>query len=463
VFRRLLIANRGEIALRIARACRKLGVEPVMVHSEADRGAPWLDEAAETICVGPARAVQSYLDQDAVLQAAEQSDCQAVHPGYGFLAENALFAARCVQQGLVWVGPPASAIRAMGDKAEAKRSMAAAGLPTIPGSQDVLADLEEARELASRIGYPVLLKATAGGGGKGMRRVEGEADLAQAFAEASLEAGKAFGNPSLYLEKLIVGGRHIEFQILCDGFGTGLHLGERECSIQRQHQKLVEEAPSPVVPPEVRNKFGRKIARALARLGYRNAGTVEFLRDRDGQFYFMEVNTRLQVEHPVTEECTGLDIVARQLRIAADEPLDLKQSRVRFQGHAIEFRINAEDPDRGFRPDPGLIERFGPPQAQGEGVTVRWDSAVREGYRIPPNYDSMIGKLIVHAGDREATLEAARGALSSLVIEGVKTTIPFHLWLLSDPGFRAGEYDIDHLAGLGAVRDAGAASAGEPA
>jgi len=460
VFRRLLIANRGEIALRIARGCRELGVEPVMIHSEADRGAPWLDEAAQTICVGPARASASYLDQDAVLQAAEQSDCQAVHPGYGFLAENALFAARCAQQGLTWVGPPAAAIRAMGDKAEAKRSLAAAGLPTIPGSADVLSGEVEARKLAAKVGYPVLLKATAGGGGKGMRRCESEAELAPAYAEASLEAGKAFGNPSLYLEKLILGGRHIEFQLLCDGFGAGLHLGERECSIQRQHQKLVEEAPSPVMRPEVRDKMGRKIARALARLGYRNAGTVEFLRDPEGNFYFMEVNTRLQVEHPVTEAWTGIDLVVRQLQIAANCPLDLKQSQVRFGGHAIEFRINAEDPDQGFRPDPGRIVRFRPPEARGAGVTVRWDSAVREGYRIPPNYDSMIGKLIVHAADREAAIEGAREALSSLVIEGVSTTIPFHLWLLSDPGFRSGEYNIDHLADLGPVRTGGYGSAG---
>ena len=456
MFRRLLIANRGEIALRIARGCHELGVEPVMIYSEADRGAPWLEQAAQAICVGPARAALSYLDQDAVLQAAEQSECQAVHPGYGFLAENALFAARCVQQGLTWVGPPAGAIRAMGDKAEAKRSIAAAGLPTIPGSADVLSGVDEAKGLAEQVGYPVLLKATAGGGGKGLRRCDSEAELAPAYAEASMEAGKAFGNASLYLEKLILGGRHIEFQLLCDGFGSALHLGERECSIQRQHQKLVEESPSPVMQPELRDEMGRKIAGILSKLGYRNAGTVEFLRDSDGNFYFMEVNTRLQVEHPVTEAWTGLDLVVRQLQIAANCPLDLEQSDVQFQGHAIEFRINAEDPAEGFRPDPGLIVRFRPPQASGAGVTVRWDSAVREGYRIPPTYDSMIGKLIVHAADREAALEAGREALSSLVLEGVKTTIPFHLWLLSDPGFRAGEYNIDHLADLGPVGAGGA-------
>jgi acetyl-CoA carboxylase biotin carboxylase subunit len=455
VFRRLLIANRGEIALRIARGCRELGVEPVMIYSEADRDAPWLDAAAEAVCVGPARAALSYLDQDAVLQAAEQTDCQAVHPGYGFLAENALFAARCAQQGVTWVGPPASAIRAMGDKAEAKRSIKASGLPTIPGSDDVLSSVDEARRCAADAGYPVLLKATAGGGGKGMRRCDSEAELESAYAQASLEAGKAFGNASLYLEKLILGGRHIEFQLLCDGFGYGLHLGERECSIQRQHQKLVEESPSPVVTQEERDEMGGKIARALSDLGYRNAGTVEFLRGPEGNFYFMEVNTRLQVEHPVTEMCTGLDLVVRQLEVAANVPLDIEQSDVRFRGHAIEFRINAEDPAAGFRPDPGRIDRFRPPEARGEGVSVRWDSAVREGYRIPPNYDSMIGKLIVHAPDREAAMEGAREALSGMVIEGIKTTIPFHLWLLSDPGFRKGVYNIDHLADLGPVRTGG--------
>jgi len=423
-----------------------------MVHSEADRGAPWLDEAQVTVCVGPSRAAASYLDQDAILQAADQTDCQVIHPGYGFLAENALFASRCAQQGLTFVGPPPRAIRSLGDKAAAKRSMAAAGVPTIPGSAGVLVDVAEARTLAAEIGYPVLLKATAGGGGKGMRRCDEEGDLAPAYAEASLEAGKAFGNPSLYLEKLIRGGRHIEFQVLCDAHGAAIHLGERECSIQRQHQKLIEEAPSPVMDAETRNGMGRKVAHALSRAGYRNAGTVEFLRDRDGRFYFMEVNTRLQVEHPVTEAWTGLDLVVEQLKIAADCDLGVEQDQVAFRGHAVEFRINAEDPDRGFRPDPGKIDRFRPPVARGDGVTVRWDSAVREGYTIPPNYDSMIGKLIVHAANRQAALTAARVALGSLEIGGIRTTIPFHLRMLDDPGFRAGEYDIDHLARLDSAR-----------
>ncbi|MDX1388340.1 MAG: biotin carboxylase N-terminal domain-containing protein, partial [Acidobacteriota bacterium] len=301
MFRRVLVANRGEIALRILRACNDLGIETVAVYSEADRGAPWLEVAGATVCLGPPRAEASYLNADAILQAAEQLECQAIHPGYGFLSENAVFAARCEQQGVTFIGPSAGAIRRMGDKSEAKRTMAAHGLPTIPGSEDVLSDPAEAVGLAERIGYPVLLKATAGGGGRGMRRCEDPSTLEKAYAEAALEAEKAFGNAGLYLEKYIEGGRHIEFQVLCDGMGNGVHLGERECSIQRQHQKLVEESPSPVLEGRTREDLGRRIARAVAAIGYHNAGTVEFLRDADGKLYFMEMNTRLQVEHPVTE------------------------------------------------------------------------------------------------------------------------------------------------------------------
>jgi acetyl-CoA carboxylase biotin carboxylase subunit len=445
VFRRVLIANRGEIALRILRACRELGIETVVVHSEADRRAPWLEAADRAVCVGPAAATASYLNQDAVLQAAEQADCQAIHPGYGFLAENASFAARCEQQGLTFVGPPPEAIRCMGDKALAKRTMAEGGLPTIPGSEGVLAGVEEARAHAEDIGFPVLLKASAGGGGKGMRFCADRRDLDQAFAEATLEAEKAFGNPALYMEKFIVGARHIEFQVLVDAYGRGVHLGERECSIQRQHQKLIEEAPSPVMDAQVRRDLGTKAAEAVAAFGYRGAGTVEFLRADDGHFYFMEMNTRLQVEHPVTELLTGVDLVAEQFKIAANRPLDLDPSRLGFEGHAIEFRINAEDPDRGFRPDPGEIIGFRPPPSDLDGVTVRWDSAVREGYRIPPHYDSLIGKLIVRGKDREAALEGGRHALRGLRIEGVRTTIGLHRRLLEDAGFRAGTYHIGYL------------------
>ncbi len=429
-----------------------MGVEAVVAHSEADRGAPWLEHADATVCIGPSRVDRSYLDEDAVLQAAEQTACQALHPGYGFLSENARFAARCEQQGITFVGPTARSIRTMGDKAEAKRSIAEAGLPTIPGSDGPVADVETAARLASGVGYPVLLKASAGGGGKGMRRCESEGDLARGFAEATLEATHAFGDPTLYLEKFVEGGRHVEFQVMADAFGQAVHLGERECSIQRKHQKLIEESPSPAVDEATRASMGRKVARAVARLGYRNAGTVEFLLTSDGQFYFMEMNTRLQVEHPVTEMLTGVDLVESQIKIAANEPLPLKQRDVEFSGHAVEFRINAEDPSDGFRPDPGTIRSFcvGPP-AHGD-VQVRWDSAVREGYRIPPHYDSMVGKLILHGPDRETTLDAAVEALAGLKIGGVKTTIPLHLRLLEDPGFRSGRYDVNYLEAAGLLQ-----------
>ena len=452
MFGRILIANRGEIALRVIRACRSLGIETVAVYSEADRGAPWLQRADRTICIGPARAELSYLDAGAILQAAEQTDCHAIHPGYGFLSENALFAARSAQHGIAFIGPGPQAIRRMGDKAEAKRTMEAAGLPTIPGSTGTLRDLPEAAGIAATIGYPVLLKATAGGGGKGMRRCERERDLERAFAQASLEAEKAFGNPGLYLEKLIEGGRHVEFQILCDAFGNGVHLCERECSIQRSHQKLIEESPSPVVDSATRDSLGERVASAAAGFGYRNAGTVEFLRSPDGGLYFMEMNTRLQVEHPVTEMVTGIDLVVEQIRIAARERLRFRQEEIRPRGHALEFRVNAEDPENGFRPDPGTITGFSPPATALPDVVVRWDSAIEEGYRIPPHYDSMVGKLIVHAPDRKAALEGAREALGSLRIEGVRTTVPLHLRILDDPGFRDGNYDLGLLSRSGLVR-----------
>jgi acetyl-CoA carboxylase biotin carboxylase subunit len=442
MFRRILVANRGEIALRVLRTCRSMGIETVAVFSEADRGAPWLERADLTVCIGPARADRSYLDADAVLQAAEQTECRAVHPGYGFLSENARFAARCEQHGITFIGPGPGAIRRMGDKMEAKRTMASAGVPTIPGSLDALADVGQAARLAAEIGYPVLLKASAGGGGKGMRRCDDEAGLKAGFAEASLEADKAFGNATLYLEKFLEGGRHVEFQLLADAFGNAVHVGERECSVQRHHQKLVEESPSPAVDDATRARVGEATARAVASFGYRNAGTVEFLRAPGGELFFMEMNTRLQVEHPVSEMISGLDLVEEQIRIAALEPLRFTQRDLRLSGHAIELRINAEDPDAGFRPDPGTIAAFEPPQGPG----VRWDSAVRAGWRIPPHYDSMIGKLIVHAPSRPEAIERARLALDTLRIEGVKTTIPLHRRILGDPAFVSGNYDIGFLA-----------------
>ena len=444
MFRRVLVANRGEVAARIIRACRELGIRTVAVHSAADADSPHLRLADRSVCIGPAAAAGSYLNMDALLQAAEQYECQALHPGFGFLAENALFAARVMQQQIAWIGPPPRAIARMGDKAEARRAMQAAGLPTIPGTEGVLENVEAARAAAEEVGYPVLLKATAGGGGKGMRRCGDERELIRGYAEASLEAEKAFGNPGLYLEKVVEGARHIEFQILADRLGAAIHLGERECSIQRRHQKLLEEAPSPALDAALRERMGRRCCEAARAIGYASAGTMEFLLDREGGLHFMEMNTRLQVEHPVTEMITGVDIVQEQIKIAANQPLSLRQEQVGFRGHAIEFRINAEDPARGFRPDPGELRRFEPPEGDG----IRVETHVESGYRIPPFYDSMIAKLVVAAGTREAAIEAGRRALDEFRVEGVATTIPLHRRLLDEPAFRAGSYDTRWLETL---------------
>ncbi|HEY3174720.1 MAG TPA: acetyl-CoA carboxylase biotin carboxylase subunit [Candidatus Polarisedimenticolia bacterium] len=442
MFRRILVANRGEIAARVLRACREMGIETVAIHSTADAGSPHLRLADRTVCIGPAQAARSYLDMDAILQAADQTDCQAIHPGYGFLAENALFAARCSAQRVTFIGPPERLIRLMGDKVEARRTMKGAGVPTIPGSDGVVTGAREAARAAAEVGYPVFLKALAGGGGKGMRRCEDEASLERAFAQAANEAEKAFGNGALYLEKAIIGGRHIEFQILGDAWGRVVHLGERECSVQRHHQKLVEESPSPAIDEATRRAVGARVASALAALGYRNAGTVEFLRDTAGHLHFMEMNTRLQVEHPVTESVTGIDIVKEQIRIAANEPLRLRQEEIRMTGHAIELRINAEDPDDEFKPSPGRVTRFEVPPG------VRVDSHIGAGdagYRIPPYYDSLIAKLIVHGPDRAGAIAAARRALDAVRIEGIKTTVPLHRRILEHPGFVEGDYDVTIL------------------
>ncbi len=450
MFRRLLVANRGEVAARIIRACNKLGIETVAVHSTADADSPHLELADVRVCIGPGPASSSYLDMNAILQAAEQHDCQALHPGFGFLAENALFAARVRQQQIAWVGPPASAIACMGDKAQARRTMAAAGMPTIPGTQDVLDDVEQALPIANEVGYPVLLKATAGGGGKGMRRCADDAQLRTGFAEASLEAEKAFGNSGLYLEKVLLGARHIEFQVLADVFGHAIHLGERECSVQRRHQKLLEEAPSPAIDPTQRAETGQRVAEVTAAIGYTSAGTMELLLSDDGQLYFMEMNTRLQVEHPVTEEITGVDIVEQQIRIAANEPLRFEQEAIAPRGHAIELRINAEDPEQDFKPDPGLVTIFEPPSGDG----IRVDTHVRSGYRIPPFYDSMIAKLIVTGASREQAIERAEQALDVFKIEGVKTTIGLHRRILDEERFRQGRYDTLWLERLLAGKEA---------
>ncbi|MBD3160708.1 MAG: ATP-grasp domain-containing protein, partial [Candidatus Eisenbacteria bacterium] len=397
--------------------------------------------------IGPARSGESYLNIPAVVQAAEQNDCCAIHPGYGFLAENALFAEVCEQAKMSFIGPTAAAIRAMGDKATARETMRAAGLPVIPGSQGTLPDLETGRRVAEEIGFPVLLKATAGGGGRGMRRVDRAEEFEPRYREATLEAEKAFGDPRLYMEKYIVDGRHIEFQVLGDAYGEVIHLGERECSAQRRHQKLVEESPSPVIDAETRHDLGEKIRVALRAIGYRNAGTVEFFRDRDGSLYFMEMNARLQVEHPVTEMVTGRDLVAEQIRIAAGEPLSFRQDEIEWNGHAIECRINAEDPFHDFRPSPGEVTAFSPPE-EIPGGRVRVDTHVRAGYRIPVHYDSLIAKLIVHGADREAARIGTIAALQGFGVEGVETTIPVHLRIMEDPEFAAGRYDTGFIARL---------------
>jgi acetyl-CoA carboxylase biotin carboxylase subunit len=447
MFRRILIANRGEVAARIIRACRRLGIETVAVYSKADSESPHLELADHKACIGPAPSRESYLNMPAILQAALQYDCQAVHPGWGFLAENALFARLCLQQKTTFIGPPPEIITLMGDKARAKETMGRFGLPLIPGREGVLANVEDAQEAARDAGFPVLLKARAGGGGKGMRLARDAGELKAAFQQARIEAEKSFGDGGLYLERYLTGGRHIEFQILADAFGRAVHLGERECSVQRNHQKLIEESPSPALAPETRREMGERVARAVAEIGYTNAGTVEFLMDDQRRLYFMEMNTRLQVEHPVTEMITGVDLVEQQIRIAANEPLSLTQEAIRFRGHAVECRINAEDPFADFRGSPGQITRFQPPPQVGAG-TCRLETHIREGASIPPYYDSMIGKLISRGETREEAIETMIAALGEFRIEGVKTTIPLHLEILKDPAFRSGRYDTGLVAGL---------------
>ncbi len=449
MFKRILVANRGEIALRIIRACHELGVEAVAAYSEADADSPHLEAADRRVCVGPAKSAESYLRMERLIQAAEQNDCCAIHPGYGFLAENAIFAEMCEQAKMTFIGPPAAAIRAMGDKATARETMRRAGLPVIPGSQGTLSGAAEGMDLARRIGFPVILKATAGGGGKGMRRIDRPEEMEARYLEASIEAEKAFGNPALYMEKYIVDGRHIEFQAMGDAYGSIVHLGERECSVQRRHQKLLEEAPSPVIDPATRDDLGRRICTALAAVGYRNAGTVELLRDGEGHLYFMEVNARLQVEHPVTEMVSGRDLVVEQIRLAANEPLATAQKELKIEGHAIECRINAEDPAEDFRPSPGLVERFElRAEPSSDSFKVRIDTHVRSGYRIPPHYDSLIAKLIVWGRSREDARIGLIRALESMSIDGVKTTIPVQMRILEDPRFASGEYDTGFVGRL---------------
>ncbi len=432
---KLLIANRGEIALRILRSCRELGIATVAIHSTVDRNALHVQLADEAVCVGDAPSSRSYLNIPNILAAATSRGADAIHPGYGFLAENDRFAEICGDHGLTFVGPSPESIRSMGDKSTAKRTMQAVGVPTIPGSEGLLTSSQEAAVVAASMGYPVMIKATAGGGGRGMRLVNSPDQIDNLFKAAQGEAEAAFGNPGLYMEKFIDRPRHVEVQVLADRHGHVVHLGERDCSIQRRHQKLLEEAPSVAIDPALRRRMGDAAVAAARSIGYEGAGTVEFLVDRQGSFYFMEMNTRIQVEHPVTEVVTGVDLIAEQLRIAGGEPLSLRQEDIQLRGHAIECRINAEDPRHNFRPCPGKITGWLPPGGPG----VRVDSHVYTGYDIPPFYDSLIGKLIVWGNDRDHALRRLRRALSEYAITGVPTTIDFHLALLDRPEFQRGD------------------------
>ncbi|MEQ9626144.1 acetyl-CoA carboxylase biotin carboxylase subunit [Coleofasciculus chthonoplastes] len=434
-FAKILIANRGEIALRILRTCEEMGIATVAVHSTIDQHALHVQLADEAICIGEAPSSKSYLNIPNIIAAALTRNATAIHPGYGFLAENARFAEICADHQISFIGPSPEAMRAMGDKSTAKKTMQRAGVPTVPGSEGLLSSEREAITLAKDMGYPVMIKATAGGGGRGMRLVPDENAMSRLFQAAQGEAEAAFGNPGLYLEKFIVRPRHIEFQILADSYGNVIHLGERDCSIQRRHQKLLEEAPSPALTPELREKMGTAAVMAAKSINYVGAGTVEFLLDAMGNFYFMEMNTRIQVEHPVTEMISGLDLIAEQIRIAQGEPLKLTQDQVKLQGHAIECRINAEDPDRNFRPQPGRISGYLPPGGPG----VRMDSHVYTDYEIPPYYDSLIGKLIVWAPNRDAAIRRMKRALRECAITGVATTLSFHQKILETPAFLSGD------------------------
>lgn len=442
MFNKVLIANRGEVALRVMRACKELGIKTVAVYSTEDKDTYPVKYADEAVCIGPAQSNKSYLVMSNIIEAAKKTGAEAIHPGYGFLAENADFARACADEGLVFIGPSPECIDSMGDKSSARETMKACGVPTVPGSDGCIDTVEEAKAFADSVGYPVLIKATAGGGGKGMREVHDPADLEAQYKAARTEAGAAFGNDEVYLEKLVLRPRHVEVQVLADDHGNRISLCERDCSIQRRHQKLVEEAPSPALTDELRRAMGTAAVKALRAVDYRNAGTIEFLLDSDGKFYFMEMNTRVQVEHPVTEEITGTDIIKEQLRIAAGEPISC-MDRVPFkpQGHAIEFRINAEDPEHQFRPCPGTITKFEPPTGPG----VRVESYVKTGSKISPYYDSLVAKIIVHGQNREEALARGRRALDEFVIEGIKTTIPFQRRVLDDPVFVAGDARTDFI------------------
>ena len=437
--KRILIANRGEIALRIHRAAREMGIETVAVHSTADADAMHVRLADHAVCIGPPSAKDSYLNVAAIISAAEITGADAIHPGYGFLSENARFAEIVEAHGLIWIGPKPEHIRTMGDKVEAKRTAGKLGLPLVPGSDGAISDPVEAAKIAEEIGYPVIIKAASGGGGRGMKVCTSPDDLASLMQAAGNEAKSAFGDATVYLEKYLGNPRHIEFQVFGDGRGNAIHLGERDCSLQRRHQKVLEEAPSPIISPAERDRMGGIVSKAMADMAYRGAGTIEFLWE-DGEFYFIEMNTRLQVEHPVTEAITGVDLVREQIRIADGKDLSVRQDEIEFKGHAIECRINAEDPFN-FTPSPGLVQNY---HAAG-GMHVRVDSGLYTGYRIPPYYDSMIAKLIVYGRTREGCIMRLRRALEEMVVEGVKTSIPLHQALLHQPDILNGDYSIKWL------------------
>ncbi|MBC8544856.1 acetyl-CoA carboxylase biotin carboxylase subunit [Bianquea renquensis] len=440
MFKKVLVANRGEIAVRIIRACREMGVETVAVYSTADKDALHSQLADEAVCIGEAPVNKSYLNVVNIISAAISTGCDAVHPGFGFLSENSRFAEMCQECGLKFIGPTAEMIDRMGNKSEARKTMREAGVPVVPGSVGVILDLEEAVQIADEIGYPVMLKASAGGGGKGMREASNRDELRHQFAAAQTEARNAFGDDAMYVEKLIVNPKHIEFQIMGDAYGNVVHLGERDCSIQRKHQKVLEEAPSGI-SPELRSQMAADAVKAAKAIRYESAGTVEFLLDKDGRYYFIEMNTRIQVEHPVTEMVTGIDIMKEQIRVAAGEPLSFSQKDVRIEGHSIECRINAEDPEHGFRPCPGTVGQLYVPG----GFGVRVDSAVYSGYTIPPYYDSMIAKLIVHAKDRQTAILRMKRALGEFVVEGITTNIEFQYQILNNPAYRSGAFDTGFI------------------
>ncbi len=439
MFEKVLIANRGEIALRVHRACREMGISTVAIHSEADRNAMHVRLADESVCVGPASSAKSYLNIPSIIAAAEITGAQAIHPGYGFLSENAKFAEIVEKHNITFIGPRPEHIRMMGDKITAKDTIREAGVPVVPGSDGGVETVDQARSVAAKIGYPVLVKATAGGGGRGMKVALTSDDIEEAFQTARSEAKAAFGNDGVYLEKYLQKPRHIEIQVVADSHGNVVHLGERDCSLQRRHQKILEEAPSPVLSAAQRNAIGKTVCAAIKKLGYLGVGTIEFLFEND-EFYFIEMNTRLQVEHPVTEMITRIDLVQEQIRIAAGEKLSFTQKEVVFAGHSIECRINAENPET-FAPCPGLITDFHAPG----GLGVRLDSAVYSGYRVPPYYDSLIGKLIVHAPSRPEALARMKRALGEMVVNGVETTLPLHMRLMNNPDISKGDYDIHWL------------------